>query len=320
MVLSDSNKTLKYLVAFMLIALSGYFLLAQHDDMNKLIANYLNSHFGLSIPATPQDFKNIPSALLDIPSLLFILFGWFVAEKLLDSNKPEVINDSKEQYLALKQADTDLEVMLDQIKSKDPQKMNVVYQKLHDAFNPYLVALAEHKRQGRIAEDFEFEVIGRTRNAIHAIEERIQHLSFVASVLPMLGMVGTLVGLMVMAFQFTHKTGGAMNAQAINANFGAVGLALLTTLYAAIFTIIFVKPRIQSLKNSLAKLINQSESVTQNGLYLSDLTEDYFLSAESEDIRLQWLEQAYAPVKTVAEASNSILEQEELANREAVNG
>lgn len=287
-----TNIIFKYISAFILIILSGYYLLAQHDNTNQIILSYLHNHIGNFFPTSSKEVTSVGFALLDFPSILFIMIGWGIVELLLNSNKTDVPNDTQQQYLALKETENSLTTMIEQIKSQNSEQMNLVYQQLIDSSNPYIHALVKHKKQGMITEDFELEIINKIRNTIHFIEERIQHLSFVSSVLPMFGMVGTLVGLMVMTFQFSHKT-GTISANAINANFGAVGLALLTTLYASLVTITFIKPRIQNLKNKLAKLMNRSEATIQKGMQLLDLTEDYFLSAESSETRLTWLQQAY---------------------------
>lgn len=270
-----------YILAFLVISFFGYVLLIDKTlFFHELFV--LQEHID----------RDLKLSVLHLPSLLFILISWFVAHWLLDSNKAEYEANPKICYKALKQANLDMERFIEELKKQDISATQTVYEKLNSHENLLVNIFVELKKNGKLPEDFEFEIVRFARDSIHHLEERIQHVSFVSTVLPMLGMVGTLGGLMLMATQFSNTQSGDA-ANAMQNNFEAVGIALLTTLYASLITITMIKPKVQSYKNQLARLKTQCETSWQNGLCLYEKVEGYFFTIETKEERDQALYDAY---------------------------
>lgn len=283
------------LIAFSIICFVGYFLLIEKTP-------HLSQLFEL------QDYitKELKLGVVHIPSFIFILVSWIVSYWLLDSNKTDTDTNTESVYKNLKLANYEMERALEALKKHQIKETQHAYKVITSQENAVLKGFIDFKSQGKLLEDYELELIRLSRDAIHKLEERIQHLSFVATVLPMLGMVGTLAGLMLMATQFSNTDGGEAS-NAMQNNFEAVGIALLTTLYASLITIAIIKPTAQTYKNKLARLRNQCEIAWQNGVYLANYVEGFFLKIEDDIERNVALIEAYPeqvselPVKTKSE-------------------
>lgn len=268
----------KYIFSLAVLCLAGFYLLI---DDSGLLAQ-------IGVP------KETIFTVIHVPSLLFILCSWFIAELFLDSNKPERKSGFDKIYTQLKKDNSTFAEVTGLLMSENLSSKNKGYSKVHKEESPLVKAFVMHKNQGLLKDDFEFEISKVTRDAMHEIEERIQHANFVSSVLPMLGMVGTLIGLMLMAVDFQNQGVTDFDEKkSMGANFEALGIALLTTLYASLITVSLIKPRVQAYKNKLAKFNNQCEEAWQNCMYLYEVTEGYFLSVESEQERQALLNDAY---------------------------
>lgn len=96
---------------------------------------------------------------------------------------------------------------------------------------------------------------------VMSLEHRLSHLGTIASVTPMVGLLGTVWG-MIDAFSVIARTGGAAQASALA---GGISLALVTTQIALLIAIpalvIF-----EVLKNRLARLVLELDAQVENVL------------------------------------------------------
>ena len=131
-----------------------------------------------------------------------------------------------------------------------------LYKKLKEAEinNPVIQAISEGIRLGAIEEDIDHRVQRVVEDEAYLIRARYQHANYMAGYLPMLGMVGTIAGLMLMFSQ-----PGQMEDFA--EKFSGLAIALLTTLYSALLTILIYKPLQHHHTNQQAHLDHQYEVV-----------------------------------------------------------
>jgi len=100
-----------------------------------------------------------------------------------------------------------------------------------------------------------------TEAEVMALEHRLGHLGTIASVSPMIGLLGTVYG-MILAFSVIARTGGAAQASELAEG---ISLALVTTqigLMIAIPALVFF----EILKNRLARLVLELDAQVENAL------------------------------------------------------
>ncbi|MDA9557140.1 MotA/TolQ/ExbB proton channel family protein [Vibrio sp.] len=97
---------------------------------------------------------------------------------------------------------------------------------------------------------------------------KTKQFGFIATLLPLLGMAGTITGLM---FIFAgDMTGSASAEDSFNQKFAGMGIALLTTLYATILTAMYLKPRQHKVQMDLANLLLAKQEVLHDFILLKN--------------------------------------------------
>jgi biopolymer transport protein ExbB/TolQ len=142
----------------------------------------------------PKELDKVYLHVIHIPSILFIIMSWIIAEKLLNSNQ----TSSKKSVIKAEHDETNLNNILLNIESKDNKKIEEAYNSI-SSLGGIFEKFRQTRLNGESHQDFAYRFEKHYAVRSHELNERASHLSFVSTVLPMLGMVGTLVGLMMMA-------------------------------------------------------------------------------------------------------------------------
>ncbi len=139
---------------------------------------------------------------------------------------------------------------------------------------------------GGIEEDLELVVNKQVSHLTAIYEKLINEYSFIVTILPMLGMVGTVTGLL----QMFAITDGVDN---FAEKFASLSVALATTLYATLWVILITKPKSKDIENYLMEIdyderlliINSKLFLHNTDIYeLPEPEEVDVLTKKSEDL------------------------------------
>jgi len=107
-------------------------------------------------------------------------------------------------------------------------------------------------------------------------EKLISEYGYIATILPMLGMVGTITGLLQM-----FASEGIDN---IAEKLAGLSVALATTLYATLWVILITKPNAREVENHLIELDKEElDLVNSAKLFLHNVDIDLLLEPSSEE-------------------------------------
>jgi len=215
----------------------------------------------------PQDYTEFKAlqlnGMLHIPSLLFILFSWGILSlshyfhwngrrtKRLDSNSSRterVFQDTNSELDKLLNYSTNDKQLYIELKEKSEK--HTVMQKLSMLFS-----------KGAIEDDIDLIIAKEADRRIHTLKGEVQEISYIAGLLPMLGMVGTIAGLMLM---FSNPD----NMDDFGQKFSGLAIALMTTLYATLITALVVKPKQKLVSRRINELEHQAEILAHNSRLL----------------------------------------------------
>jgi biopolymer transport protein ExbB/TolQ len=127
---------------------------------------------------------------------------------------------------------------------------------------------------GGIESDMELIVQKRTLKIATMYEKLISEYSYIATILPMLGMVGTITGLLQM-----FASEGIDN---IAEKLAGLSVALATTLYATLWVVLITKPNARELENHLIELDkDELDLVNSAKLFLHNVDIDLLVQEES---------------------------------------
>ena len=171
--------------------------------------------------------------ILHIPSLIFIGLSAILMHLFIKSK----VQGAKQSHHKMKKEFQEATTIL----SFDNK--NAV-QELIKSDNSFCKDIKVIMLNGGIEEDIEL-VINKNTSAITSVYEKLlTEYSFIITILPMLGMVGTITGLL----QMFAITDGVDN---FAEKFASLSVALATTLYATLWVILITKPKSKEIENAL---------------------------------------------------------------------
>ena len=174
--------------------------------------------------------------IFHIPSIAFIGLSAILLHLFVHSKVEGVRSSHKKLKKELKGA-TDL------LSLNNPNRVSDLEQS-DNVFVKDIYTVISH---GGIEEDLEL-VVNKQISHITAIYEKlINEYSFIVTILPMLGMVGTVTGLL----QMFAITDGVDN---FAEKFASLSVALATTLYATLWVILITKPKSKDIENYLMEI------------------------------------------------------------------
>jgi len=173
-----------------------------------------------------NEYLQLMYGVVHIPSLIYIGVSAFILCIFLKNNVKKNLKLEKELSEAIKITD-DNEI----IKSG----------------NSFWKTVVDLIRHGGMEEDIELAVERKINNIVLYYEKEMAKYNYIAVILPMLGMLGTITGLL----QMFAVSNGIDN---IAEKMVGLSVALATTLYATLIVILYVKPKYKKLEEKLMEL------------------------------------------------------------------
>jgi biopolymer transport protein ExbB/TolQ len=208
-------------------------------------------------PAWFAQLNQAKYGIFHIPSLIFI-GGAFV---ILQLSEKVAISETSLRGLQKEIADETAEF----IKFEDTLETS---KEPRDLYQCVQLACANPNRFGRLVtlissgcseNDIRLKLAIDIAQTVKNAQERVRHNGLMAGMMPLLGMIGTITGLM---FIFSgNQVAAAAVEDTFDNKFAAMGTALLTTLYSTLFTAIWFKPRQHKLTLQLNQLKKDTETI-----------------------------------------------------------
>jgi len=173
-----------------------------------------------------------------LPSIIYILVSAFILHYSVNSD----VNRSKASHKKIYQEIEEAEASL-QLENFEPQ--NII-----KSNNTFLKEIWQVIKNGGIEDDMEIIVEKKTLTLATVYEKLIAEYGYIAAVLPMLGMLGTITGLLQM---FAVSDGVDNIAQKM----ASLSVALATTLYATLWVVLITKPKSREIESALIELNEQ---------------------------------------------------------------
>lgn len=217
------------------------------------------------------DVNRLYYGVIHIPSLVFI-FGSLIL-LWMSKAKDEDSVSKKEKSLNRDFKEADKLIALNTYEVKDLQKL------FGSKENRYLQELENLIAIGTSEKELDMIVDKYTLNIYIAYEKLKNDYDYIAAILPMLGMIGTIAGLLQM---FGSPVGmGADDDFA--SKFSGLSVALATTLYASLLTVLIVKPASRRVDNLILDTQkNETNILIKSKLFLHRLDSQVFLEYWNE--------------------------------------
>ena len=220
--------------------------------------------------------------VIHLPSLLFIglslLVYWREAEKEAKKSRPATIDAA-----GVSEARTRLSHVLHrgdgETGSATPDLMLERFLQLSEDKSPLVRVIDQAVRLGHGGEALASAVASKLRDLTHFHHLQSRYWTQVASTLPLLGMTGTIAGLL---FMFSSGDAGGDRAGQL----AGLGIALLTTLYASLLTVLVVKPLANSHGQQVDIITHLGEDIADQGQRLAAYLSPRQIK-EAEDKRIE---------------------------------
>jgi len=205
-----------------------------------LVPYYLTTEKGVD---PKLDIFTLQFGFIHIPSVVFIIFSALILHRSidLDSNEKKALNEPLDEEI--------IEVI--EVLSLDNEKR---VEELKESKNPICQDLLAVIKHGGIEEDLELVIEKYVSAKSTVYEKLINEYGFIAAVLPMLGMIGTITGLLQM---FAVNDGVDNFAE----KFASLSVALATTLYATLWVVFVTKPKAKEVENRLMKIDHDTQQL-----------------------------------------------------------
>jgi len=175
-----------------------------------------------------------------VPSIVYILISAFILHSSVNTD----VNKSKESHHKINKEISEAEQALDM---QHFEAENII-----ESNNSFIKNIWHVIRNGGIEDDMELIVEKETLRLATIYEKLIAEYGYIAAVLPMLGMLGTITGLLQM---FAVADGVDNIAQKM----ASLSVALATTLYATLWVVLITKPKSRETESQLIELNAQEQ-------------------------------------------------------------
>ncbi len=173
--------------------------------------------------------------IFHIPSIAYIFGAALLLHWSVGLGKDKVLHSKKELQKEMEEAETLLR--LDEFDSE----------RFLNSENGFIKDIKTAVLNGGIEEDMEIVVEKRVLDLSTKYERLIAEYGYIAAILPMLGMLGTITGLLQM---FAVADGVDNIAQKM----ASLSVALATTLYATLWVVLITKPKSREIEAQLIEL------------------------------------------------------------------
>lgn len=201
--------------------------------------------------------------IFHLPSVLYIVVSYYILKWFVVNNK------------ILKTQKKIKEEIIEAIEKLDIH--NIDTEELINTPNRFIKDIIGIIRYGGIEEDIELSIQKHTADLVTAYQNLMSQYNYIAVILPMLGMLGTITGLL----QMFSISDGVDN---IAEKMASLSVALATTLYATLLVIISVKPKYKQIENELIALDNLENKLIINAkLFFHNVDLNKLMNYEKED-------------------------------------
>jgi len=178
-----------------------------------------------------------------MPSLIYIIGSFFILRFFVVKIKDLKIQEKIKEEI------------VEATEKLDIQNLNL--EELLRSSNRFIKDIIGIIRHGGIEEDIELSIQKHTADLVTAYQNLMSQYNYMAVILPMLGMLGTITGLLQM---FSISNGVDNIAEKMT----GLSVALATTLYATLLVIMSVKPSYKKIENKLIELDNLENKLIIN--------------------------------------------------------
>jgi flagellar motor component MotA len=225
------------------------------------------------------DAKNIIFTLqfgiLHIPSFVFIVTSALALHWSVNAKSNELTISHKKLRKSLKEAISVLD-----FQEKD-------YERFMQSENSFCSDIRVIILHGGIEEDLRNVVTKRVSNLTVSYIKLINEYGYIATVLPMLGMIGTITGLLQM---FAINSG----VDDFSEKLASLSVALATTLYATLFVVFVTKPKSRDIESWLISVDHEEEQlILQSKLFLHTLDMNILQSVPPNQINKKEKKSSY---------------------------
>ena len=246
-----------------------------------VVPSFANSMFNMGWKASEiifmgMDVNKLYLGVLHIPSVIFIFGSMFFLWLSKSKDEEKVSKLEKSINKEFKEADA-----LISLETYEVEDLKVLFT---NSNNSYLQELKYLISIGSSEKELEMIIDKYTLKIYVAYEKLKNDYDYIAAVLPMLGMIGTIAGLLQM-FGSPTSMGGEDD---FAAKFSGLSVALATTLYASLLTVLIVKPASRSVDTLILDTQkNEANILIKSKLFLHRLDTQVFLEylreSESQD-------------------------------------
>lgn len=149
--------------------------------------------------------------------------------------------------------------------------------KLNKSSNIFIKDIKQIILHGAMEEDMELVVQRRVSKLATKYEKLLSEYGYIAAILPMLGMLGTITGLL----QMFAVSDGIDN---IAEKMASLSVALATTLYATMWVILITKPKSREIEMNAIELDNQEHKLIMSAkLFLHNADLNLLLEQGEEE-------------------------------------
>ncbi len=212
------------------------------------------------------DFNKLYLGVIHIPSAIFI-FGSLILLWISKSRDEDKVS-TLERNISKNFKEADELISLQSYEVEDLKKL------FSNKKNSYLQELKYLISIGTSEKELDMIIDKYTLKIYIAYEKLKNDYDYIAAILPMLGMIGTIAGLLQM---FGSPT-GIGGEDDFASKFSGLSVALATTLYASLLTVLLVKPasrRVETLMLNTQK--NETNILIKSKLFLHRLDSQVFL-------------------------------------------
>ncbi len=202
---------------------------------------------------------------LHYPSVVYIVLAAIILHRSIGADAQASLASHKALHQEIEEASQELDIE------------SIKYNEIAHSNNSFVRKIIAIIKNGGIEDDLELVVQKETLALITRYEKLIAEYSYIAAILPMLGMLGTITGLLQM---FAVPDGMDDIAQKM----AGLSVALATTLYATLWVVLITKPKSREIESKLIELSEEEYALIMDAkLFLHNVDINMLVSAQNDD-------------------------------------